>query len=180
MPKYAAFLRAINVAGRRITGDELCSHFPALGFHDVAAFRASGNVVFAAESEPLATLTTRIEQGLATALGYEVVAFLRTAKEVRAIAEQEVFKPAHVQASAGKLQVALLLSRPKPRVQEDVLALATDDDRLAFGARELYWLPSGGVLESSLDQKAIAKLLGPMTFRTKGTIEQIAKKYFVR
>ena len=49
-------------------------------------------------------------------------------------------------------------------------------DLLAIEGRELYWLPSGGLLESGLDLKAIEKLLGTDTRRTMGTIEQIALK----
>jgi uncharacterized protein (DUF1697 family) len=64
-----------------------------------------------------------------------------------------------------------------PRYAE-MLALATDDDRLAFGERELYWLPTGGYIESPLDRNAIEKLLGRTTTRTMGTIEQLAAKYF--
>ena len=52
------------------------------------------------------------------------------------------------------------------------------EDGLAFGERELYWLPRGGVLDSALDMKTIERLLGSMTMRTKGTIEQIAAKHF--
>src|SRR5437764_226343 len=48
MPKYAAFLRAINIGGRRITNDELRTTFEGLGFNEVAVWRASGNVIFAA------------------------------------------------------------------------------------------------------------------------------------
>jgi hypothetical protein len=59
-----------------------------------------------------------------------------------------------------------------------VLALATEDDRLAFGERELYWLPKGGTQESALDLKTIDKLLGASTMRTKGTVEQMTAKYF--
>jgi hypothetical protein len=62
--------------------------------------------------------------------------------------------------------------------RKEVLALASDEDRLAFSDRELYWLPSGGILDSALDFKVIGKLLGPMTTRTKGTVEQLAAKYF--
>ena len=57
-----------------------------------------------------------------------------------------------------------------------MLALASDEDLLAIEGRELYWLPSGGLLESDLDLKAIEKLLGADTRRTMGTIEQIAAK----
>ena len=44
--------------------------------------------------------------------------------------------------------------------------------------RELYWLPSGRMLETTLDLKAIERLLGPLTMRTKNTVEQIAAKHF--
>jgi hypothetical protein len=72
----------------------------------------------------------------------------------------------------------LLTAKPSQRVSEQVLALETDADRLAFGDRELYWLPSGGTQQSALDQAAIAELLGPTTMRTKDTIERLAAKYF--
>jgi hypothetical protein len=56
--------------------------------------------------------------------------------------------------------------------------MSSDEDRLAIEGRELYWLPSGGMLESSLDLDAIDALLGRSTRRTKGTIEQIVAKHF--
>ena len=178
MPKYAAFLRAINIGGRRITNDDLRTSFEAIGFDDVSVWRASGNVIFTADSRSPAKLSARIDEGLSGALGYEVVTFLRTADEVRAIAEHEPFEPAHVRASQGKLQLALLGKRPTSAQRREVLALATDDDRLAFGERELYWLPAGGFADSDLDRNRLAKSLGPMTFRTKNVLEEIARKYF--
>lgn len=179
MPRYAAFLRAINLGrNRRISGADLRSLFEELGFDDVASFRTSGNVVFAAGGEPPAALTASIERGLAGSLGYEVAVFLRTASEVQSIAGHQPFAAPVLAASGGKLQVALLSKPPAPRVQEEVLALSTGEDRLAFGKRELYWLPSGGTQESDLDFKAIEKLVGPTTMRTKNTLEQLAAKYF--
>jgi uncharacterized protein (DUF1697 family) len=178
MPSYAAFLRGMNLGGRRISNIELCKAFAGLGFADVHAFRASGNVVFSAPEAPTGTLTERIEHGLQEALGYAVPTFLRSAEEVRAIASQQPFDAKAVDASSGKLQVDVLLEAPPAAARKAVLVLATDDDRLAFGERELYWLPVAGTLESALDQAAIAALLGPSTRRTKNTIEQIAGKYF--
>ena len=58
-----------------------------------------------------------------------------------------------------------------------MLALASDEDLLAIEGRELYWLPSGGLLESDLDLKAIESRVGADTRRTMGTVEQIAAKY---
>ena len=177
MPKYAAFLRAINLGkSRRVSGAELRSMFEGLGLEAVASFRTSGNVIF--ETGSKAKLGERIEAALAKELGYDVGVFLRTEKGIRSIAAYEPFDPKLAEASKGKLQVDLLSNKPSKRVQNDVLALATDDDRLAFGARELYWLPEGGTQNTELDLKAIGKLLGPTTRRTKGTIEQLAAKYF--
>ncbi|HEY1355476.1 MAG TPA: hypothetical protein VGF09_04100, partial [Solirubrobacterales bacterium] len=104
--------------------------------------------------------------------------FLRSAAEVRAIAALEPFDRAAVAGSSGKLQVALLLEKPRPRGRREALALSTDADRLAIEDRELYWLPSGGISESDLDLDALGGSLGLMTIRTMGTIEQVAGKYF--
>ena len=149
-----------------------------MGFRDVDTFRTSGNVIFDAGSEPPTRMVDRIEQGLAESLGWEVTVFLRTATEIRAIADRRPFADKLVESSGGKLQVALLSGKPSARTRRDVLALATDDDRLAFGDRELYWLPSGGIRDSVLDLKAVEKLLGSTTIRTKGTVDQLAAKYF--
>jgi uncharacterized protein (DUF1697 family) len=179
MSEYAAFLRGMNVGGHRISNEDLRTCFEELGFDEVRTFRASGNVIFAAANEePEVELSARIETGLAAALGYEVPVFLRDASEIGTIAAHRPFAESLVDASKGKLQVVLLSTRPAARTRKEILALADAEDELAFGERELHWLPSGGILDSALDFKAIGRLLGPLTTRTKGTIEQLAAKYF--
>jgi len=178
VPRYAAFLRAINVTGRRVTSAELVEPFVACGLREVAAFRASGNVVFDAGDEPAGELTARVEAALKEALGYEVATFLRSEDEVRHLAAHEPFDAKTTAAVKGKLQIDFLAGRPPAKVRKQVLALATDDDRLAFGERELYWLPKDGTQTSDLDLKAIERLLGPGTRRTKGTVEALHRKFF--
>ena len=179
MPAYVAFLRAVNLgATRRVGSGDLRSLFEGLGFEAVQTFRTSGNVVFETGREPAAKLTGRIEQALSAALGHEVPVFLRTAAEIRKLAAQDPFPRKLVDASKGKLQVVLLSKKPPAAGRKDVLALASDEDRLVFGERELYWLPSGGIRDSPLNFRTIEKLLGPTTTRTKGTVDELAKKYF--
>jgi uncharacterized protein (DUF1697 family) len=160
---------------RRVTSAELKSLFEEAGAEGVATFRTSGNVVFEAPRD----MTRELEAHLEQALGHEMAIFTRTEKELKAIAAHEPFPAGEIEASKGKLQVSLLASKASAATRKKVLALATDDDRLAFGDRELYWLPSGGTQQSSLDAKAIAKLVGQSTMRTKGTIEQLAAKFLV-
>jgi uncharacterized protein (DUF1697 family) len=173
--RYAAFLRGVNVGrNHRVSSAELKSMFEELGADDVATFRSSGNVVFEAPRD----MARNIEQHLEKTLGYEVAIFLRTEKELKQIAAHRPFPAKEVEASKGKLQVSMLGKKPTAAVRKKALALATDQDRLAFGVRELYWLPSGGTLESKLDRKALDKLLGATTMRTKGTVDLLAEKYF--
>jgi uncharacterized protein (DUF1697 family) len=177
MSRFAAFLRGMNVGGHRLTNEELRGHFESLGFEDVATFRASGNVVFAAGEQTPQAVTRRIEQGLGELLGYAVPTFVRSDAQVHAIAAHEPFPPERVRASAGKLQVSLLASAPSAHVREQTLAMASEHDLLAIRGRELYWLPSGGLLDSPLDLDEIDRMLGASTRRTKGTLEQLARKH---
>ena len=112
------------------------------------------------------------------ALQYGAVYLFGLACSSLVLAAAAPFDPKLVKASKGKLQVAFLGGPPRRRARDEALAMGTDEDRLAFGKRELYWLPSGGTRDSAFDAKAVEKLLGPITMRTKGTIEQLAAKYF--
>jgi uncharacterized protein (DUF1697 family) len=176
--RFVAFLRGMNLGGRRITNDVLRSHFEALGCAEVATFRASGNVILAVDGEKPAQLTTRLEAGLGESLGYQVPVFLRSAEELRSIAAAEPLGGRAVEAAEGKLQIALLREAPSASARKKVAALSTAADRLAIDGRELYWLPCGRMSDSELDLKAITALLGPITIRTKGTIDQIAARHF--
>ena len=72
----------------------------------------------------------------------------------------------------------MLAAKPKAKARKEALTHATDSDPLAIEGSELYWLPSGGTIDSDLDLQAIAELLGGLTtMRTKGTIDLIAAKY---
>jgi uncharacterized protein (DUF1697 family) len=178
MSRYVAFLRGMNLGDRRIKNEELRRHFEEMGYEEVATFRASGNVVFSSSRrEAESKLAQRVEAALDERLGYDVPVFLRSIDEVTAIAAQRPFDPKRLRKSKGKLQVSLLQKKPGAAAKKKALALTSDEDLLAIEGRELYWLPSGGLLESDLDLKAIEALLGTDTRRTMGTIEQIAGKY---
>jgi uncharacterized protein (DUF1697 family) len=177
MERYVAFLRGMNLGNRRIKNPELVAHFEAIGLEDVATFRASGNVVFvdpAGEAE--SKLQKRLAKELDERLGYEVAVFLRSAKEVTAIAAREPFPAKAVAASKGKPQVVLLGRKPSAKAKKEVLALAPEGDLMAIEGRELHWLPTVGLSETELDTKALDRALGKGTTRTAGTIDQIAAK----
>jgi len=179
VPTHAAFLKGMNLGKRRLTNEELRGHFEAIGLTDVATFRASGNVVFSApKREAEQALAGRIEGELAELLGYPVATFVRSGPELVEIASAEPFDAATSARLAGKPQVMLLAGRPEAAARREALSLAGDEDALAFGKRELFWLPAGGISESALDMKALERALGPVTVRTMGTVEQISARHF--
>jgi uncharacterized protein (DUF1697 family) len=108
VPRFIAFLRAINVGGHVVTMEKLRALFEALGFKNVETFIASGNVIFESRSTDTVALERRIEARLLKALGYEVVTFVRTDAEVAAIARYRPFTESQVQ-SAGAFCVGFSL-----------------------------------------------------------------------
>src|SRR5260370_25232890 len=118
----------MNLGGGRITSDELRSHFEMLGCGAVATLRASGNVIFE-KDEPPAELTSRLESGLADALGYEVPVFLRSAKELPAISPHEAFDAKLVDPSKCKPQIALPLNKRPTAPAKQALPESTNAHR---------------------------------------------------
>lgn len=80
--QYVAFLRAINVGGRRVKMEVLRGVFERFGFADVATILASGNVLFDSPSPPVAgDLEVRFE----SEVGFSSTMFIRSAAEVRSV-----------------------------------------------------------------------------------------------
>ena len=94
MPRYAAFLRAINVGGHTVKMDRLRTLFEEMNLANVKTIIASGNVLFDSPSKNAATLEEKIERQLHMSLGYGVATFVRTAAEVEQIAAYEPFSAA--------------------------------------------------------------------------------------
>ena len=179
MSRYVAFLRGMNLGRRRIKNPELCAAFEDIGFANVAAYLASGNVIFDTDASDSDAVAVAIESGLRDSLGYEVPTFLRSADEVRAIAEHAPFADVTAERT-GKLQVAMIGEEVGGSDRNSVLELSNDADLLEMVGRELYWWPKGNFLDSQLDLKAIESILGPFTIRTKNTMERLASKFLTR
>ena len=80
MPRYVAFLRAVNVGGRVVKMEALRRIFESAGLTNVETFIASGNVLFDSGSRSEKALRAKIEKSLQNELGYSVVTFLRDSR----------------------------------------------------------------------------------------------------
>lgn len=178
MPRYVAFLRAINVGGAHVVKMEtLRATFEELGFAGVETFIASGNVIFETRSTAVSSLERKIERALETTLGHEVVTFIRTVESVAAIARSDPFPPPAM-AKAVALNVGLL-KEPLPEPTRLALAkLRTDSDDFHTIGSELYWLCLKRQSESRISNAVFERTLKiKATFRGMRTMERLAAKY---
>lgn len=178
MPKYLAFLRAINVGGHTVKMDQLRHMFEALGFANVETFIASGNVIFASASKNAKALEKKIEKHLHESLGYEVATFIRTTAELAAIAQYKPFSEAELNDKGNKLYIAFTADPPIAAAKQKLLASATETDEFHIHDREVYWLCRTQFHESKFSGALLEKILGmPATVRNSTTIRKMAAKY---
>ena len=86
MNQYVALLRGINVGGKNlIKMTELKACFEAQGFHDVATYIQSGNVLFRTAGSDQAGLISRIEELLEATFKYRASVVLRSANQLQKI-----------------------------------------------------------------------------------------------
>jgi len=179
MPRYIAFLRAINVGGHTVKMDVLRRQFETLGFTSVETFIASGNVIFESTARNTQTLEKKIEKQLHAALGYEVATFIRTEAELAAVARHQPFSPAMMK-TAQALNVAFLAEPLDATAQTKLAALQTDIDDFHVQGREVYWLCRKKQSESTFSNVRLEKTLGrSSTIRGLNTIQKMAVKYRV-
>ena len=177
MPRFIAFLRAINVGGHTVKMDHLRQLFESLGFSGVETFIASGNVVFETTSKSAKALERQIEHRLREALGYEVATFLRTGAELAAIANYKPFRPSEL-AAAAALNIAFLAEKLDDKSKQKLMALRTEIDDFHAHDREIYWLCRKKQSESTISNAVLEKTLGrPSTLRGANTVHKMAAKY---
>jgi len=176
VPRYVAFLRAINVGGHVVKMDVLRDQFEELGFSDVETFIASGNVLFSSRAKTVAALERKIEERLKAALGYEVATFVRTCDEVSALAAYAPFPPAMVR-SAVSLWVGFLAVPMPPAAQQALQALETPFDSFHVNGREIFWLRRKKQSESTLSNAVIERALkARCSFRGMNTIVRLTSR----
>ena len=178
MRRYIAFLRGINVGGHRVKMDRLRALFEEMGFADVSTFIASGNVIFSASSNDVASLSARIEQCLAERLGYDVATFIRTPAELAAIAAFEPADAGRGEPSASSLYVVLLQAPAADDLRSTLSGLSSEMDEFQFAGSEIYWLIQGKITESRFFGREFEKATRgvPNTTRNIKTIRRLGAK----
>ncbi|MEO8030696.1 MAG: DUF1697 domain-containing protein [Gemmatimonadota bacterium] len=177
MARLFAFLRGMNLGGRRVTNTELNRIFKSVGVSGVESFIASGNLIFDAPTKNAATLQARLETKLEAELGYAVPTFLRTESELKAMAAHQPFKPAR-QKTAATMNVGLLV---EPLSAAGIKALAEHNsaaDDFVVKGREVFWLCQTKMSESEFFKLPFdRRFTTSSTWRNINTLNRLVEKY---
>ncbi|MGI8732421.1 MAG: DUF1697 domain-containing protein [Pyrinomonadaceae bacterium] len=176
MPRYVAFLRAINVGGHVVKMDYLRSLFEGLGFTNVETFIASGNVVFDSSSRTPRSLEMKIERHLQEHLGYEVKTFVRSAAAVANIAASKPF--GELEEEGVTLYIGFVAAAPTAEAKKNLAACCNKANEFVILDREVFWLCRKKFSESDFSGAQLEKILGmKMTIRNANTAMRIAARY---
>ena len=159
---HVALLRGINVGGKnKLPMKDLVAMFERAGCARVRNYIQSGNVVFDAEEKVVNGLAAKIEAEIDRAFGLRVPVMLRTARELRALAQKNSLLDAG--ASPDSLHVMFLASDPgKAR------AAALDPDRsppdtFVVRGREVYLCCPNGIGRTKLSNVWFDAKLGTIS-----------------
>ena len=161
---YIAFLRAVNVGGRKAPMATVRELFSGMGLEDVRSYIASGNVFFRPPGAARGTvdrpaLTSAIEARLADGLGFEVPVMVRTASELEAALTAAPFDGVEVTPEI-RLIVAFS-SEPLTGLQFPLVSPKGDWEVLGATSGELFvvlHLPDGRMQGNPM--AAVEKTLG--------------------
>lgn len=157
MKKVAVFLRAINLAGRRLLMADFKRALEACGHPDAQTVVATGNAVILARSADPA-LEARIAASLETTLGQSTEVFVRDGAQMAAIVAANPF-PAMARDNPSHLVVVFLNGEP---LAADVAALQAKikgAELVAAGPAVLYACYVDGIGESKLSAVMIESAL---------------------
>jgi uncharacterized protein (DUF1697 family) len=172
--RFVAFLRAVNVGRRRVDMATACRVLERLGYAGVSSFINSGNLLFDATG-PTTTLEKRIREALEAEFGFELTTFVRTGRQVRALATDKPFGT----IAAGHTHFVLLTLTPLGAAERRAVeALSNDRDEVQVVGRDVHWLIRDKSSNTSLQSKAWLRALpdNPTTARNVTMVERLVGK----
>ena len=172
MASVVALLRGINLGARnRVPMAGLRDLLAELGYPGARTLLQSGNVVIETTDAP-ATVTRKLEKGIAERFGVESDVIVRTGRELKAVVKADPLGA--VADDPRHYMVAFLAGKPKAAVVKDLAGRDFGAERFAAKGREVYmWCPDG-LRESQVVRACSEKNLGVRaTVRNWNTVRKI-------
>jgi uncharacterized protein (DUF1697 family) len=173
--KYVALLRGINVGGnKKVPMAELRAMVEGIGFENPRTLLQSGNLVFAAKSQPAAKLEGILETATASKLGVTCSYLVRTAGDWASMIDANPF-PGMAKADPSHFAVTFCRDKPSGEALKALQLEARGGEAFKAVGRELYVCYPDGMGESRLALAVSKNKLGTIgTARNWNTVLKIA------
>jgi uncharacterized protein (DUF1697 family) len=160
MPVFVSLIRGINVGGNKlIKMDALKALHEGLGFEDVKTLLASGNVVFTARDKDRKKLPGAIEAAIEKEIGFRPTVMVRSATELKAIAERNPFAKM-AKTNPGHLVWMALAGKPHSDAQARLARAYSGPEEIEIVGEDAYITYPNGIGRSKLTNALLEKHLG--------------------
>jgi uncharacterized protein (DUF1697 family) len=176
MPKYVAFLRAVNVGKRKYPMAELREALTDAGFEEVETHIQTGNVLFRTSLRSRAKVIAALEKAMREDRGFEVPVVLLTPSELTETYEEAV-RLADGRTLKGHY-LSLLAGKPTKKDSEALEARSGDGEEVRVGERAAHLLlTTKPYHEAKVGNAEVEKHLGVATTRNLTVINKLAEKW---
>jgi len=169
MPRYAAFLRGVNVGGVTLKMADVAAALTDAGFANVRTIQASGNVLLDS-SDGVRAVRRKAEAALRERFGYDAWVLAYDVDTVRAVVDAYPFE----REVDGYQSYVTFVASPDgdAAVLDELGALAGSaggDEKIARGDGVVYWqVPKGNTLDST-----IGKTMGKPRYKSSTTTRNL-------
>lgn len=174
--KTVAFLRGVNVGGRRIKMEELREALSHTSLGIVHTFLQSGNLLFSVVSDP-EEVTDQIESVIQSMYGFKVPVILRTGSELKSIIDEIPFDLGNREEIKRKtgiepFHIAFSESVITKKDEENMKKAESGKEQFRIVGKNIYLVLPDGVHKSKL-ASSISKLTTTVTMRNWNTVTKI-------
>lgn len=171
MAVYVALLHSIVLGpGRRVVMSDLKTMAEGLGFRNVRTLVATGNLVFEAEEQPVASVEAQLEAGFAAAFGKHVDIIARGVETWLKLADGNPFVD-----GIGSEVIVRVMRQPLGSEILDTLAKYRRGERMAVVDGDL-WIDFGlKASETKMLPALTTRRLGIGTMRNWNTVRGLAE-----
>lgn len=159
MPVYVSLIRGINVGGNKtIKMAMLKALYEELRLDGVKTLLNSGNVVFATKEKSRRKLTATIEDAIEREVGFRPTVVIRSAAELKTIAERNPF-PKMAKADPGHLVWMALAGKPDKDAPKRLAEACSGPEETEIAGEDAYITYPNGIGRSKLTNALLEKHL---------------------
>ena len=175
MTTYIAFLRAVNVGGRKVPMAQLREHLDQAGFTDVVTYIQSGNVRVDSPLRSPAKVEAKLEAELSKAFGIDIPTIVRRPKE---LVELVKAAPPNPLGDDARHYVSFLRDKPSATQAKEMDGWDVDGERMVVVGRDVHLWFAKPSHEAKLNNSRIEKLAGTQsTNRNWNVVSTLAEKW---